>query len=298
MLLYPGHTLPTAAAPALVAVALAVHDEVFRPWAAVAAFVAGWLVQLGGVFTDNYANLSRHPDDAEHADLVEAVRTGIIRLGELRLAILACYAVATAAGATLLPAGGVPLLVIGVAAIAASLAYSIGPFPLGDRALGDPLFLLFFGPVSVVGAYYAQATVAAGVPFPIGVPAGTVSLPAIVAGLGIGALTTNILVIDNIRDLECDRSKAEWTVAVLIGRRWSEIEYLALLVVAYAVPFWLAAQGFGPQALLPLASVPWALVVARRVMRAPTRESMQPLTPQAGTVLLAYSVLLAIGLAL
>lgn len=298
MLLYPGHTLPTAAAPVLVAVALALHDGLVRPWAALAAFVAGWLVQLGGVFTDNYANLSRHPDDAEHADFVEAVRTGVISLGELRLAILACYAIAIAAGATLLPAGGVPLLVIGIAAIVASLAYSVGPFPLGDRALGDPLFFLFFGPVSVVGAYYAQAAVAAGVPFPSGAPAGTLPWTALVAGLGVGALTTNILVIDNIRDLEYDRSKGEWTIAVLIGRRWSQVEYLALLAFAYAVPFWFAARGFGPQALLPLASLPWALVVARRVIGAPTRDSMQPLTPQAGTVLLAYCVLLAIGLAL
>jgi 1,4-dihydroxy-2-naphthoate octaprenyltransferase len=297
MLLYPGHTLPTAAAPVLVAAALALHDGVFQPWAAFAAFVAGWLIQLGGVFTDNYVNLSRHPDDAEHADLVEAVRTGVISLGALRLAIFACYAIAIAVAATLLPAGGVPLLAIGIAAMIASLAYSIGPFPLGDRALGDPLFFLFFGPVSVVGAYYAQAAVAAGVVFPIVAPAGSLPWTALAAGLGVGALTTNILVIDNIRDLEYDRSKGEWTIAVLIGRRWSEAEYLGLLVFAYALPVWLAVRGFGPQALLPLASLPWSLVVARRVIRAPTRESMQPLTPQAGVALLAYCILLAIGLA-
>lgn len=298
MLLYPAHTLPTAAAPVLVAAGLALHDSVFRPWAALAAFVAGWLVQLGGVFTDNYQNLSRHPDDEEHADFVEAVRTGVISLSEIRLAICACYAAALAVGATLLPTGGVPILVIGLAAIAASLVYSVGPFPLGDRALGDPLFFVFFGPVSVAGAYYAQAAAAAGGSFPLTLAPGMITAQALVAGLALGALITNILVIDNIRDLEYDRSKNEWTIAVVIGPRWSRVEYLAFLAFAYAVPVWFAVSGFGVGALLPLASLPFAIIVAYNVVRAPTREAMMPLTPQAALVTLGYAVLLAIGVVL
>lgn len=51
MLLYPGHTLPTALAPVLVAVGLALHGRVFAAWPAFLALLAGWLVQLGGVLT-------------------------------------------------------------------------------------------------------------------------------------------------------------------------------------------------------------------------------------------------------
>jgi 1,4-dihydroxy-2-naphthoate octaprenyltransferase len=297
MLLYPAHTLPTAAGPVLVAVGLALHDGVFVPCAAIAAFVAGWLVQLGGVFTDNYQNLSRHPDDEEHADFVAAVRTGLISLPEIRRAIYACYGVATLVGLALVPLGGLPILLIGGAAILGSLAYSAGPFPLGDRALGDPLFFLFFGPVSVMGAYYAQAAVAAGGAFPLLPPAGSVSIEALVAGLAFGALITAILVIDNIRDLEYDRSKNEWTIAVLIGPRWSRVEFILLYVFAYAVPAWFVMRGWSAAVLLPWLTLPLAIAVARRVVRAPDRASMMPLTPQAGGVMLAFAVLLAIGLA-
>ncbi len=296
MLLYPAHTLPTAAGPVLVSVGLALHDGVFVPWAALAAFASGWLVQLGGVFTDNYQNLSRHPDDEEHADFVQAVATGLISLAEIRRAIHACYAAAILIGLTLVPAGGVPILVIGGVAIIASLAYSAGPFPLGDRALGDPLFFLCFGPLSVLGGYYAQAAVAAGGTFPLWPPAGALPLEALVAGLAFGALITNILVIDNIRDLDYDRSKNEWTIAVLIGPTWSRVEFVALYLFAYAVPLWFLARGWGPAVLLPWLTAPLAVVVARRVIGAPSREAMMPLTPQAGVVMLAYAVLLAIGL--
>jgi 1,4-dihydroxy-2-naphthoate octaprenyltransferase len=297
MLLYPAHTLPTAAGPVLVAVGLAWHDGVFVGWAALAAFVAGWLVQLGGVFTDNYQNLSRHPDDDEHEDFVLAVQHGVVSLAEIRRAIYACYAAAIAIGLTLVPAGGVPILVIGGAAIVASLAYSAGPFPLGDRALGDPLFFLCFGPLSVLGAYYAQAAVAAGGAFPLLPPDGSVPVEALVSGLAFGALITNILVIDNIRDLEYDRSKNEWTIAVLIGPRWSRVEFVLLYLFAYAVPLWFLARGWGLAVLLPWLTVPLALVVTRRVVNAPDRGAMMPLTPQAGVVMLAFAVLLAIGLA-
>ena len=74
MLLYPGHTLPTAAAPAIVAVGLAVRHEVFAVVPLLLAFLAGWLVQLGGVLTDNSENLTRHPNGLEQPPLGHPLR--------------------------------------------------------------------------------------------------------------------------------------------------------------------------------------------------------------------------------
>ncbi len=284
MLLYPRHTLPTAAAPVLVALGLARRDGMTAWCPALAAFVAGWLVQLGGVIADNYFNLTRHPEDREHALFVQALNAGVVSLLELRRAIWACYAGAAVVGLYLISVGGLPVLVVGLASIVASLAYSAGPRPLGDNGLGDPLFFLFFGIVSVTATYYVQA--------------GAVTHLALVASLPVGALTTNILVIDNIRDLEHDRAKNERTLAVLIGPRWSRAEYLVLLAIGYAIPLWMWLDwGVGRLVLLPLLSIPYAVVVARRVLRARTHDEMIPLTPQAGQVLLAYCVLFGVGLA-
>jgi 1,4-dihydroxy-2-naphthoate polyprenyltransferase len=283
MLLYPRHTLPTAAAPVLVAVGLARRDSLAAWLPAGAAFVAGWLVQLGGVIADNYFNLTRHPEDREHALFVQALKAGVVTLAELRRAIWGCYVGAVVVGVYLVAVGGGPVIVVGLASIAASLAYSAGPRPLGDNGLGDPLFFLFFGVVSVAATYYVQT--------------GAVTALAFVASLPVGALTTNILVIDNIRDLEHDREKNERTFAVLIGAHWSGVEYVALLGLAYATPVWMWLHwGVGPLVLLPLLSIPYAAVVARRVLRARSHDQMIPLTPQAGQVLLAYCLLFGIAL--
>ena len=69
-LVYPGHTIPTALAPALVAVGLAVHDRVFALVPATIAFLAGWMIQFAGVVEDNYQNLVLQPEDREHPELI------------------------------------------------------------------------------------------------------------------------------------------------------------------------------------------------------------------------------------
>jgi 1,4-dihydroxy-2-naphthoate octaprenyltransferase len=284
MLVYPGHTLPTAAAPLLVAAGLAVREQTFAAVPALLAFLAGWLIQLGGVLTDNYENLVRHPNDREHPQLVHALQSGALTLSGLRTAIAACYLVALAAGGYLLYLAGVPVLVIGLASIAASLAYSAGPWPLGSHGLADPLFFLFFGVVSVLGGYYVQA-------MPEHFPWHAAAL-----GLPIGALTTNILIIDDIRDRDFDVVKGKRTIAVRYGRRWSRAEFAALLAFAYLAPFWLwTGLGFSAWSLLPLATLPLAIATARSVFTLERFEDLVPMTPKAARLLLVYAALLAVG---
>ena len=69
LLLYPTHSLPTAAAPVLVGLGLAYHDRVFAPLPALVGFLGSWLVHVAGVFTDNHERLRRHPGLQEHPEL-------------------------------------------------------------------------------------------------------------------------------------------------------------------------------------------------------------------------------------
>ena len=298
MLLYPRHTLPTALAPAAVAVGLAWAHQRAALWPALAAVFAGWMVQLGGVFADNYNNLKRHPGDREHASFVLAIEAGVITMATLKRAVWLAYYGGLAAGLYLVWVGGLPALVIGLASIAASLAYSSDPLRLGDRALGDPLFFVFFGVVSVVGTYYVQAASSLAAPFPLVPPPGSLPASAVLVSLPVAALTTNILIIDNIRDRAFDEAKGEITIAVVLGDFWSRIEYLALLALAYAVPVMMWMGGANRSVLLPLLTLPYALLVAHRVWVRRSHEALIPMTPQAGQVVLSYSVLFGLGLAL
>lgn len=294
-LVYPGHTLPTAVAPAIVAIGLAWRDEVFAPVPALLALLCGWLIQFGGVVTDNYENLVREPDDREHADLVRAVSEGIVTLDGLKRTALASFGLALLAGLWLVYAAGWPVVAIGLISIGASWAYSAGPWPVGRHGLANPLFFLFFGIVSVAGTYYVQAA------WTLQAMAWSdaFSWTAVALGLPIGALCTNILIIDDIRDRAFDAVKGKRTTAVRFGVRWSRLEYVGWLAAAYLLPIWFwLGLGLGATAALPLLTLPLALALVREVRTRDTFADMVPLTPRAARLALVYAVLLGVGVAI
>jgi len=284
-LLYPGHTLPTAAAPVLVATGLAVHDGVLAPLPLLVAFLGSWLIHLGGVFADQHELVRRHPHIAEHPELLQALADGTLELALLRKSILLCFGLAALTAPYLFYLGGTPALLIGIVGVASSLFYAAGPLRYAPSGLADPIFFAMFGVVAVAGAYYIQAHAFPASAFVVGVP--------------VGALVTNVLIIDDIRDREFDAAKGWRTGAVRFGIGWSRREYLALSVLAYVAPlgFWIGL-GLGAWVLLPLLTVPWAVRIGRAVWTSEQREALIPMTPQASLLSLAFSALLAAGIAL
>ena len=294
-LIYPGHTLPTAIAPVIVAIGLAHHDGVFAAVPVALAFLAGWLIQFAGVVTDNYTNLIRQPDDLEHPELVQAVETGLLSLADLRTTIFTIYGLAVLLGIVLFVMAGWPVIVIGIASILASWAYSAGPFPFGRHGFADPLFFLFFGTVSVMGAYYVQAAVVLGPEY----WRDALPLTAVAISLPIGALITDILIIDDIRDYEFDTVKGKNTVAVRFGKIYSRCEFIGLMTFAYLAPFWIwRGLGFDAWVLLPLITLPLAVMIARIVWTKDRYIDLLPMTPRLAMLTVGYSICLALGLAI
>ena len=117
-------------------------------------------------------------------------------------------------------------------------------------------------------------------------------------GVPVGALVTNVLIIDDIRDREFDAAKGWRTGAVRFGIGWSRGEYLVLSALAYLAPFgfW-RVLGFSAWVLLPLLTLPWAARIAATVRTSGQREALIPMTPRASMLSLAYSVLLGAGVA-
>jgi 1,4-dihydroxy-2-naphthoate octaprenyltransferase len=291
LLVYPSHTLPTAAAPVIVAVGLAVHDHVFTPIPVIVAFLASWLIHVAGLFVDNHELLARHPHLPEHPELLGALQNGTLTFSGLRWAAIACLAAAVLTGPYLLQVAGLPVIAIGIVGIVASLGYALGgPFSQTRLGIADPVFFIMFGSVAVAGAYYVQA-----------VPAGAAhSLPlaAWVIGLPVGALVTNVLLIDDIRDHEFDAKKGWRTGPVRFGLAWTRSEFVGFVALAYAMPVWFwLGLGFSPWVLLTWLTLPEAVTVTRTVCTTERFETLFPMTPRAAKLALDYSVLLAVGVA-
>ncbi len=147
-------------------------------------------------------------------------------------------------GLTLLRHGGWPLLVVGVVSIASGVAYTGGPFPLGYHGLGDVFVFIFFGLVAVAVTFFVQT--------------GHVSVEAWMAGAAIGALATNILLVNNYRDAGTDAKAGKRTLVVRFGKSLARVQFAVAHGVALAVMLELAER----LALRPALIVPAGL--ARR----------------------------------
>jgi 1,4-dihydroxy-2-naphthoate octaprenyltransferase len=291
-------TLPAAAAPVVVGTGLAVNDGLFRPLPALAALLGAALIQVGTNFANDYYDAIKGADTDDREGFTRVTQSGLIEARQVKLATAVTFALSMVVGLSLVYVGGLPILVVGLASIVSGVAYTGGPYPLGYHGLGDLFVFVFFGLVAVTGTYYVQAAAALADPLAMGLPPGTVPATALLASLPVAAISTNILVVNNVRDLETDREAGKRTLAVRFGYGFSRVQFGALLALAYAVPpfLWLGS-GFEPTVLAPLLTAPYAVVLARTVFTRTDGEALNPALERTGKLLAAFAVLFAVGMA-
>ena len=279
-------TLPAAAVPVIVGAAVAVADRAtFRPLVFAATLAAALLIQVGTNFANDYSDFHRGADHDGRLGPLRVTQSGLISEAAIRRGIVIAFGLATLAGAYLAWIGGWPIIVIGVLSIICGLAYTGGPWPFGYHGLGDLFVFVFFGLVAVSGTAYLQE--------------GAWSPLALAASVPIGLLTTNILVVNNLRDLPTDRAAGKRTLAVRLGDRATRAQYALFVALAFVAPVGIALGGGRSRwLLLPWLAAPLAVVLVRRVVGGLTGRELNPMLERSGQLLLLFGVLFAAGLVL
>ena len=292
-------TLPAAAAPVVVGAGLAWHDGVFALLPMLAAFVGAALIQIGTNFANDYYDAIQGADTEAREGFTRVTQSGLIAPQSVKRAMYLTFAASILVGSYLVYVGGLPILVIGLLSVVSGIAYTGGPYPLGYHGLGDLFVFVFFGVIAVMGTYYVQATSVLADPLSATIPPETVTWLAFLASLPVAALSTNILVVNNIRDREEDTTTGKRTLAVRFGYRFSRLQYTGLTALAYLVPLWLwLGESFSLSVLLPLLTAPIAVPVTRTVWTKTSGSALNPALETTGKLLAAYSLLFGIGLAL
>ena len=277
-------TLPAAISPVLVGTMLAWSHDHFAPLPALAAAVGALLLQVLSNFANDYFDFAKGADTADRLGPTRAVAAGLLSPHAMRWGMVTTAALAALVGLYLVTVGGWPILAVGAASLLAAVLYTGGPLPFGYHGLGDLFVFIFFGLVAVAGTYYLQA--------------GALSTEVLVVAAPVGALITAILVVNNLRDIGTDAKAGKRTLAVMIGARNTQSQFVILLVLAYAAPFllWLGFER-GPAVLLPLLSLPLAWRRAIDIYNA-TGSELNPLLGATAQLSLRYSLLLSLGLIL
>lgn len=134
------------------------------------------------------------------------------------------------------------LLIIGTAGLFLAAAYSLPPFKLCYRGLGEITVGTTFGPLIVLGTYIVQTH--------------TFSLEALLASLPIGFLIANVLWINQYPDYEADSEGKKMNWLVRIGKERGIRVYKLLFAAAYTSLLILAIYSRNVFWLLPFAGVP------------------------------------------
>jgi 1,4-dihydroxy-2-naphthoate polyprenyltransferase len=278
-------TLPAAVGPVLVGLGVAVGLGVFEPLPALAALAVALLLQVLSNLANDLSDFRSGADTDDRLGPPRAAAQGWLSEREMVAGIGVVVGLAGLVGLYLVWVGGLPILLLGVAAVISAFAYTGGPFPYGYHGLGEIFVFVFFGLVAVAGTTYLQTL--------------TWEPLALVAAVPVGSLITAILVVNNLRDVDADRRAGKLTLAARRGPGFAMQEYDTLLLFAYATPVGLVLAGDASMAvLLPLASAPLALAL-RRVVRAPgDPRRLNPVLRETARLSLLYSALLAVGLAL
>jgi 1,4-dihydroxy-2-naphthoate octaprenyltransferase len=198
-------------------------------------------VQVACNFANDLGDSQRGADTAARVGPRRAVSAGDITPDAMRRGIWIACVLALILGAPVAMLSPW-LLLAGLLAITCALAYTLGPFPLAYRGLGD---------VFVIGCFGVQATVLSVWALCQGTAVIMPWAPALLAGLGLGLLADNILAANNARDYETDLAVGKRTTVVRFGRGFARNLH------GFNSIFGLACLGhvFGwaPMALLPLA---------------------------------------------
>jgi 1,4-dihydroxy-2-naphthoate octaprenyltransferase len=249
----------------------------------VAALVASILIQIGTNLANDYSDAKRGADSADRLGPVRVTSAGLVTPKRVLHATWAAFGLAGLIGIYLAWLAGPVILIVGAVSIAAGALYTGGPRPYGYAGLGEVFVFIFFGLVAVNGAYYVQLE--------------SFSWTAFELSLSVGFLSTAILVVNNIRDIDSDRRAGKNTLAVRIGRQKTRAVYWACLNLA-AVSL-LLAIALGEEsggAVAGLLAAPFAIRPLRAVQTRTDGPSLNQALADTGLTLGVFAIAVSIGL--
>ena len=272
-------TLPASIAPVIVGTAAASR---FIPWRAGAALLVSLALQIAVNLANDLFDAQRGVDTEARLGPRRAVASGLVPAAAMKRAIVVALVVAGIAGLTLAVAVGWELLVVGLAAILAALAYSGGPRPYGSAALGEVMVFVFFGLVATAGSAYVQDE--------------SLRLVAVLAGIPMGLLAAAILVVNNLRDIPTDSAAGKRTLAVALGPSRTAALYRALVVASFLLLPPISLRVSSPWPLLAAVPLVLALPALRQVHAEADAPTLIGVLGATARLQLAFAVLLALGL--
>lgn len=251
-------TLPLSVSGILVGSGYAVFYNSFDWLIFSLAIVTTLLLQILSNFANDYGDGIKGTDNNERLGPERAFQSGKITKKDFKTGLVITSILSFISAASLILVAfefkyammSFIFLILGLIAIWAAIKYTVGDSAYGYRGMGDLFVFLFFGLVSVCGSYVLFTK--------------TIDWQIVLAGVGIGLLSTAVLNLNNMRDYFSDRNVGKNTFVVFIGQKVSRYYHFFLIVfgVMMLVVFYISA-GFSKWTYL---SIITALILSNHLV--------------------------------
>jgi 1,4-dihydroxy-2-naphthoate polyprenyltransferase len=274
-------TLPNAVAPVIAGTGAAAWLHAAVWWKALLALAVALALIVGVNYANDYSDGIRGTDD-ERAGPLRLVGSRLAAPRSVLAAAIISLTVGAVAGLVLALLTAPWLIAVGAACIAGAWLYTGGSKPYGYAGLGEVAVFVFFGLVAVLGTQYTQAL--------------RVDWVGLVLAVSTGALSSAVLVANNLRDIPTDAQSGKVTLAVRLGDGRTRVLYRALLVTAGVLTLVLMLAT--PWCAVGLMATPLAVRAAGPVRSGRGGPELIPVLRDTGLAMLVWAIAVAAALAL
>lgn len=183
-------------------------------------------LQVLSNFANDYGDGIKGTDNADRVGPLRAIQSGAISPQAMKKGIIVTSFLTLVSAITLIYFAfsdtniwySLFFLVLGIAAIASAIRYTVGNTAYGYRGFGDIFVFVFFGLVSTIGVNFLYSEQ---LDFDLFLPAAA-----------IGLLSTGVLNLNNMRDEASDRKSNKNTIVVQIGGEKAKKYHFFLIITA------------------------------------------------------------------
>jgi 1,4-dihydroxy-2-naphthoate octaprenyltransferase len=183
-------------------------------------------LQILSNFANDYGDGVKGTDNADRVGPQRAIQSGVITPQAMKKAIIITSLLTLLSAIILIYFAfgesnfgySIFFLLLGIAAIASAIRYTVGNSAYGYRGFGDIFVFIFFGLVSTLGVNFLFSK--------------EVDPLLILPAISIGLLSVGVLNLNNMRDEESDRKSGKNTIVVQIGGAKAKIYHFTLIITA------------------------------------------------------------------
>lgn len=274
-------TLPNAVAPVVAGTGAAAWLGSAVWWKALLALAVALALTVGVNYANDYSDGIRGTDD-DRAGPVRLVGSRLAAPRSVLTAAVASLTVGALAGLALALFSAPWLIAVGAACIAGAWLYTGGAKPYGYAGFGEVAVFVFFGLVAVLGTEYTQAL--------------RVDWVGAALAVATGALSSSVLVANNLRDIPTDAQSHKITLAVRLGDARTRVLYQALLATVAVIT--LALTAATPWCAAGLLATPLALRALAPVRSGRGGAALIPVLRDTGLAMVVWAIAVAAALAL